>query len=126
MAATRSNASSIEKERYALGFAPNGTSVCVLCNEECNREAAATDPNAFQLGHVESDANGGRFEWDNLAPMCRECNVWLGKRDADTSKFHFNPWERYSIPTTEDARASLKARRIAVGEAAARKAAARL
>lgn len=126
MANTRSDANSTEKELYALGFAPNGESVCVLCNEVCYRDAAPTDPNAFQLGHVESDANGGRFEWDNLAPMCRECNVWLGKRDTDASKFHYNPWERYSIPSRDEAAASLKARRVARGQAAARKAAARL
>jgi 5-methylcytosine-specific restriction endonuclease McrA len=126
MAATRSDANSTEKETYALGFAPNGVSVCVLCNEECNRDAAPTDPNAFQLGHVVSDANGGRFEWDNLAPMCRACNVWLGKRDTDASKFHYNPWERYSLPAPAAAKASIVARGQARHEALSRKEAARL
>jgi 5-methylcytosine-specific restriction endonuclease McrA len=123
MAATRSDANSTEKERYALGFAPNGTSTCVLCNEECYREASPTDPNGFQLGHVRSDANGGRFEWENLAPMCRGCNVTLGKEDANPGRFYFDPWERYSLPTMDEAAASLRSRRMDTGEAIARKAA---
>ena len=122
MAATRSNASSTEKERYALGFAPLGVSVCVLCNEECDRNLPATDPNGFQLGHVKADTNGGRFEWSNLAPMCRACNVILGDEDADPARFHFDPWATYTLPTLSEARASLATRREATGRAYTRKA----
>lgn len=121
MATTRSDANSTEKERYALGFAPTGTSVCVLCNEKCYRDLPATHEDSFQLGHVVSDAHGGRFEWSNLAPMCRGCNVTLGKVDADTERFHYNPWERYELPAAQAASKALGARREARGRAIARK-----
>ena len=121
MAKNRASANSVEAERYALGFAPDGFSTCVQCGDECSRYLDARHPDAFQLGHVIPDSKGGRFEWENLAPQCRACNDTLKNSILDVTTLKYDPWKRYSLPSKQAAEASIATRRRSFGEAAARK-----
>jgi hypothetical protein len=51
---------------------------CVACGSRAYVGRAQTDRAGFNLGHVVSDASGGRYCACNLLPMCRACNSDLG------------------------------------------------
>jgi hypothetical protein len=54
---------------------------CQACGRETIVGGSPRDGRTFNLGHVVSEHNGGKFELSNLLPICRRCNKWMGERD---------------------------------------------
>lgn len=52
---------------------------CVGCGERAHVGRAPRALDAFNLGHVHSDAEGGMWCVCNFLPLCRQCNVDMGK-----------------------------------------------
>jgi hypothetical protein len=52
---------------------------CVGCGERACVGGTPRAMDTFNLGHVHSDADGGMWCVCNFLPLCRQCNVDMGK-----------------------------------------------
>jgi 5-methylcytosine-specific restriction endonuclease McrA len=52
---------------------------CAYCRELIDLALPGRDRRGLVLAHVVSDADGGRFELENLRPAHRDCNASAGK-----------------------------------------------
>ena len=55
--------------------------LCFCCNNK--RITPFTNVNTFQAGHILSESNGGKIELGNLLPICKKCNINMGKMHWD-------------------------------------------
>lgn len=99
--ATKANTGSAMKRRIlatvlamaaAEGHGDAHGADCIVCGRYATVGLGASDPKRFELGHMVPDTMGGAYSTENLRPMCRRCNAWLGDRDALSV---FTP--RYSV-----------------------------
>ncbi len=52
--------------------------VCVGCGERAYLDRSPRAMDAFNMGHVQSDATGGTYCVANMLPLCRQCNADMG------------------------------------------------
>jgi hypothetical protein len=91
MTKTKANSSSATKRRVLAtvltlaashGMSDGATyAVCVACGRNALVGIGAREGNRFELGHVDSDSNGGEYSPANLLPLCRACNVAIGSEN---------------------------------------------
>ena len=68
---------------------------CLICNN--NIISRFSGNNKFHCGHIQSEANGGSINIENLLPICRTCNTSMGTAHMDDyvkSQFP-NHWDNY-------------------------------
>lgn len=69
---------------------------CLICNN--NIISRFSGNNKFHCGHIQSEANGGSINIDNLLPICSTCNTSMGTTHMDDyvkSQFP-NNWNNYT------------------------------
>lgn len=80
---------------------------CIICNN--NIISRISGNNKFHCGHIQSEANGGDIDINNLLPICGICNSSMGTTHMDEyvkSQFP-NNWNNYKnrnykIPNTNN------------------------
>ena len=77
--ASRPN-SSTRRRMLATIVAMLGTD-CAACGRATIVGGSPLDGRTLNLGHIVADANGGAWRVENMLPVCRRCNVYMG--DAD-------------------------------------------
>lgn len=66
---------------------------CVACGHNAIVGLSPRDPNAFNLAHMTSEANGGEYIVSNLTVLCRACNGDMGTdnlRDVLTPRYEIH------------------------------------
>ena len=77
--ATRPNSST--RRRLLATILHHLGSDCAACGRETIVGGSPLDGRTLNLGHIVADANGGKWAVDNLLPICRRCNVWMGDQN---------------------------------------------
>jgi len=128
-ATTKANAGAATKRRVratvlaiaaTLGHSDGSTYAdCVACGHRATIGLGAADVARFELGHVTSDANGGRYCPCNLLPLCRACNADMGARDlTDVLTPRYDARATWSGVMVSDPGATVTASDVVRGEAA--------